>query len=84
MSATDTIFCRWELAVTDDIYIRIGSNIGAQTYNTYQNMQIKICTKKDHWDLIHGVQKLEQGENFKDIHFLRTSNGNYKYHESSL
>jgi hypothetical protein len=38
MSATDTIFCRWELAVTDDIYIRNGSNIGAQTYNTYQNM----------------------------------------------
>jgi hypothetical protein len=37
-AATDTIFCRWELAVTDDIYIRNGSNIGAQTCNTYQNM----------------------------------------------
>ena len=35
---TDTIFCRWELAVADDVYIRNegGNNIDAQTYNTYQ------------------------------------------------
>ena len=38
MSVMDTIFGRWELTVTDDVYIRNGSrtNIGAQTYNTYQ------------------------------------------------
>jgi hypothetical protein len=37
MSETNTIFGRWELAVADDVYIRNGSgtNIGAQTYNTY-------------------------------------------------
>jgi hypothetical protein len=36
MSVMDTIFGRWKLAVTEDIYIRSRSNIGAQTYNTYQ------------------------------------------------
>ena len=35
----DTIFGRWERAVADNVYIRNGSrtNIGAQTYNTYQH-----------------------------------------------
>jgi hypothetical protein len=36
----DTIFGRWELAVAYNVYIgnESGSNIGAQTYNTYQYM----------------------------------------------
>jgi len=35
----DTIFGRWERAVADNVYIRNGSrtNIGVQTYNTYQH-----------------------------------------------
>jgi hypothetical protein len=33
MSVMDTIFGRWELAVADKVY---GSNVGAQTYNTYR------------------------------------------------
>jgi len=44
---TNTIFGRWELVVADDVYIRNGSgtNIGAQTYNTYQYM--KMCILHD-------------------------------------
>ena len=43
MSVTDMILGRWELALTDDVYIinGNGSNIGAQTYNTYQYMGMK-------------------------------------------
>jgi len=38
MSVTNTIFGRRELVVADIVYIRNGSasNIGVQTYNTYQ------------------------------------------------
>ena len=38
MSVTNILFGRWELAVTDNVYIRNGSgtNIGAQACNTYQ------------------------------------------------
>ena len=38
MSVTDTIIGRWEIAVADKAYITngSGSNIGAQTYNTYE------------------------------------------------
>jgi hypothetical protein len=32
MSVTDTIFCRWELDVADNDYIRNENIIGAQTF----------------------------------------------------
>jgi hypothetical protein len=36
-AAIEAIFGRWELVVVDNVYIRNGSNIGAQTYNNYQS-----------------------------------------------
>jgi hypothetical protein len=36
MSVMDTIFGRWKLAVTEDIYIRSRSNIGAQTFKVHR------------------------------------------------
>jgi hypothetical protein len=41
---TDTIFCRWELAVADNDYIRNENNIGAQTFKVHRlTMIISIC-----------------------------------------
>jgi hypothetical protein len=44
MSVTDTIFGRWEIAVADNVYSKNenGTNIGAQTFNTYQYTFLSI------------------------------------------
>ena len=65
MSVTNKIFGRWELAVADDVYIRNGSgtNIGAQTYNTYQyppvsvNQSVKTFPHNSHsnWHLYQRI-----------------------------
>jgi len=44
MSVTDTIFGRWKLSVADGVYIRSGrgTNIGSQTYNTFQSISFTL------------------------------------------
>jgi tetrahydrodipicolinate N-succinyltransferase len=47
ISVTATIFVRREVAVADGVYIRNGSrtNIGAQTYTSYQYQRKTTLTK---------------------------------------